>query len=782
MVADINGRILPHVLKAPVNVEVLQSYAEYLNTEMNRFATETADQSHIREIITELLTSALKHLDLFRMQAITNPSQNSNPPTTTHKGDPASAMRFITQCLESGNPTIAFAALRQMTDINGQTEDIAQARATTVLLPLLELLEKEPKARLLLSQQRELVTELLTSIADHLDLFQLKRVANPSGPGYSYSQSNSETTVKGDPGPALSLVIRCLEYGSPTLAACALRRMKNVDGKSKEVADAQVITVLLPLLELMGKDVKTKSFLSNNQEIVTELLTAALNGVDLFQIKTATTKAGWPSYRVTPTTKGDPAMAMNFIAQCLESGNMAIASNALRRMAVMYGQPSDMAQVRATTVLLPLLQHLQKDPRTNRFLPDLPLACISEAAVPHALRAFKARAGSLTEDSICLLLDSIVIGKTPQLLTTAILPAIRSFPWNEASWKSWMEQVLSRRRAFAANNLTFSTQISAAVAEMAKTYAQKVTLPTLQPYYGARVPTDQSAKFLTILNTCVRLGGTAALEVALKRLLEHKSTVEYLQNALVPLIPGLCQLAQRQGLSVSAEPFASSIRKIMDNWTKSVLGPKPDEATSAPLLAKLKKYTCSQSDCLKVQRFLLIPNTRNTLRLERIGAPTRKHIEKELQVHAAGAATFEMIRTTPQGLQIKKHDSLYQSARWKTIQQEGMKVLKEIGQLAPLQAIWGSAYPTFMNKMGITPTNTPTVAHASNTNTTRSAAPIAGPSQSLQSRVAVPTAAPHRPRPPHPGRSIPVTPAKRKAAAAAADDDDDDIIDLTITP
>ncbi|KAL0568271.1 hypothetical protein V5O48_013714 [Marasmius crinis-equi] len=800
-------RLLPQVLKAPIDVEIVQTYAEYLTTEVDQLAPEARDQAHIREVVAELLASALEHLDLFQMRVITTRSPGSSSPAVMkHRGDPAAAMAFIAQCIESGNSTIAFNVLHRMTDLNRQVKEIARARATTVLLPLLELLEEDLQTNLFLSEQREIVEKLLTSIADHLDLYQFKAVTNSTGSGHHYSQSNLRTMVRGDPAPAMSFVTRCLQYGIPTLASKVLQRMKNVGGGSKEVTDARVFRVLLPLLELMENDRKTKSFLSDNQELVTELLASALNAVDLFQIKMTTPNAAsWPSYNLTPTTKGNPAPAVSFIARCLESGNLRIASDALRRMADMTGQTSDIAQARATIVLLPLLQLLEKDPKTKPFLSSLPLAGVSEVAIPLALQAVKTKRQMLSEEAVCALLDGAIIGRTPHLLTTAILPEIRlRFSWNEVSWKACIEQLQSRLElATATNNSASSTHISAVAVEMAQRYAQMLALPT-EPqtlgYFGTRPPTSQSIGIPTILETCVRLGGTPALKVVLKRVLERDLLADYLESTLIPLIPVLCRLAERQGMAVSAEPFASSLRRIMDNWAKLILGPRPDAATAtaAPLFAQLKKFTCSQRECVEVRQFLGPNDVRRTIRLEKMSGPARKHVEKELKVHATTAATFETIRTTPPGLVVKKHNSLYQVARWQTIQQEGVQLLKEIGQDDVLQGIWGDAYPAFMKKMDVAPMINALIAvPASDSN--HCPVPTAGPSQVPQSSCSAvppsvasqgrrattarqPVSSHTAPRGiaartplPHPGPLVRVIPRKRKA-------EDDIFIDLDSSP
>ncbi|KAL0064875.1 hypothetical protein AAF712_008128 [Marasmius tenuissimus] len=451
------------------------------------------------------------------------------------------------------------------------------------------------------------------------------------------------------------------------------------------------------------------------REMITEMLTSLLKLLDLFQVKTVTSPAYYSYHQAAKgaaTLKGDPAIAMKFIAQSLESGNVPIAIAALKRMTDMTGQTQDIARARAITVLLPLIQLLSKDPRTKPFLPQLqvPLAGISEVAIPLVLQSIEAKGGAFTQDTICTLLDSLVICGKPQVLTSVILPKIHRLKWDETSWKLCMEQLYSRRKAFTTIPGAESL-VKTAVGEMAKLYAQKVSLPAAQQtsgysYYGTR--NTQATSILAILDTCDKLGGLSALAVVLKRILAPKMTAEYLRNALVPLLPGLCQLAQREGKAVSSEPFASTIRTIMNNWVKVILGTKPSEAAAQPLLAKLQKFTCQQHNCVQVRKFLTTPNAEHSMKLDRIGAPARKHVEKELQTHAYGAATFELIRTTPQGLTIKKHDALFQPARWRAIQQEGVKLLKEIGQEGVIKAIWGDGYTTFIHKMNGIPTSTQT--------------------------------------------------------------------------
>jgi len=218
-----------------------------------------------------------------------------------------------------------------------------------------------------------------------------------------------------------------------------------------------------------------------------------------------------------------------------------------------------------------------------------------------------------------------------------------------------MEHLASRREAFATLSGAKSS-VNAVITEMAYLYAQRVSLPASHPTYSSYhsgLRNSQASSILVTLDTCTRLGGESALSVVLQRVLALKMNPEYINNTLVPLLPGICGLARREGKSVTSEPFASGIRIIMNNWVEVVLGPKPNEAAGQPLLVKLQKFTCTEPNCVRVRKFLTTVNAENSMTLARIGAPARKHIERELQVHACSAATFETVRTTPQGLTVR---------------------------------------------------------------------------------------------------------------------------------
>ena len=118
------------------------------------------------------------------------------------------------------------------------------------------------------------------------------------------------------------------------------------------------------------------------------------------------------------------------------------------------------------------------------------------------------------------------------------------------------------------------------------------------------------------------------------------------QPALESLIYSLEPLISKYG----ADALAPACQKLMTAWVRTVLGKKPD-SDWVSALSPLKRWSCTCTHCTRVKRFLN-SNPDPVLRLERIGAPSRKHLEQQLNSSARTIATYDMIRSTPQGLTV----------------------------------------------------------------------------------------------------------------------------------
>ncbi|KAH9927874.1 hypothetical protein B0H21DRAFT_838291 [Amylocystis lapponica] len=172
---------------------------------------------------------------------------------------------------------------------------------------------------------------------------------------------------------------------------------------------------------------------------------------------------------------------------------------------------------------------------------------------------------------------------------------------------------------------------------------------------------------------------------------------DYIDRALVPLVPELCKLAAKHQQSIASPVFTAIFRKIMSTWTDTVVGPKPPDPSV--LIAAIKQWLCSCATCAAVRTFLTL-NVQRSQTWPRIGAPTRRHVEGFLSKHARAAATWETVRSSPQGITVNKADSLVGSVQWLINPKKGAKLLLTISKdTAELKTILGADYARILTAL-----------------------------------------------------------------------------------
>jgi hypothetical protein len=153
---------------------------------------------------------------------------------------------------------------------------------------------------------------------------------------------------------------------------------------------------------------------------------------------------------------------------------------------------------------------------------------------------------------------------------------------------------------------------------------------------------------------CFARGGSASLQIAVQRALQKSlGSAEGVINELVPLYRELISIAQKYGVSPTQEPFTSAIRKILLAWIALVLGPQPPKSGPISTMETvLAHYSCSCQECSQVKAFLRGGTA--SITLARIGAPKRRHVEKELSnTNIRQLVTYKMIGSVPQGLEVR---------------------------------------------------------------------------------------------------------------------------------
>lgn len=111
-------------------------------------------------------------------------------------------------------------------------------------------------------------------------------------------------------------------------------------------------------------------------------------------------------------------------------------------------------------------------------------------------------------------------------------------------------------------------------------------------------------------------------------------------------------LAARVGHSPAGEPFAHACRVILRAWGERVLGPRPSDGAAQTALANIGRWICGCTHCTSAHTHLTNGKAEQ-IRLLNIGAVARKHVEQNLALYAWSAATYETIRQSPQGLEVR---------------------------------------------------------------------------------------------------------------------------------
>ncbi|KAK7696246.1 hypothetical protein QCA50_000899 [Cerrena zonata] len=181
----------------------------------------------------------------------------------------------------------------------------------------------------------------------------------------------------------------------------------------------------------------------------------------------------------------------------------------------------------------------------------------------------------------------------------------------------------------------------------------------------------------------------------------HAATVAYFNTSIVTfrtqpayqcvefLLNSMRTLIDHYG----AEALAPITRSLMRHWFNNVLGKRPD-SDCTPALHSISQWVCSCNHCTRAKHFLQTQITK-MIHMDRIGAPARKHLEQKLDTYAQLAATHVMVRTTPQGLTITKHQHFLVPQSWNATQTRGRTLLQGLSSTEKeLKLLLGDTYDT----------------------------------------------------------------------------------------
>ena len=156
---------------------------------------------------------------------------------------------------------------------------------------------------------------------------------------------------------------------------------------------------------------------------------------------------------------------------------------------------------------------------------------------------------------------------------------------------------------------------------------------------------------VTVFEICYRTSNEALCADVLQKITEPNLLQDknYLEEKLRPLLEYIKHFLDKRRIPVTTEPYASAFKMVLCRWITDVLGAKP-RGNYMTVTSITPENFCRCDTCRQVINFF--HSTEGRIPLFRIGAPTRKHVEGKLAMHASKYASWTMIQSTPQGLEV----------------------------------------------------------------------------------------------------------------------------------
>ncbi|KDQ61218.1 glycosyltransferase family 8 protein [Jaapia argillacea MUCL 33604] len=422
-------------------------------------------------------------------------------------------------------------------------------------------------------------------------------------------------------------------------------------------------------------------------QIVMDLISPSISKADFLapvQVKAPPQQYGFPFYGRQPVPSPNPDIAHSYIRVCLSTDNAPLVSRVIQKLT---DGPADFTledkAKRASSVLLPLIDLLAKEPDLTQIKSIADMGVLCQTSINWFLLDRKI---APSKQDLSSMLTAIILGGDPTLFASVVVPKLKALPCSEQILGEFVQELQARRDEI---NLPLdgSVSIPAIITDMVSVIISR-----------SRISSSQSV--IDLLQLCFTTGNAPLYSVVLQMAFDPSAfTQQHITQVLVPLPPALRAFISKSGLSPTQEPFASAFRRIMFAWLKQFLGLKPDEQGAAKTLEGIKKLPCSCDPCQRVVKFLTLQPDR-TLRLERIGAPKRKHVETHLSRYCRLAATWDTIRSTPQGLTVTKTDLIFKPVSWRASRQQAQGILKTISEDdRELRLIFGLEYTELVQRL-----------------------------------------------------------------------------------
>lgn len=174
------------------------------------------------------------------------------------------------------------------------------------------------------------------------------------------------------------------------------------------------------------------------------------------------------------------------------------------------------------------------------------------------------------------------------------------------------------------------------------------TISSLARMYASDVKLTDKPAILAALQFCASVDRASLCT----GMLHTACTTAHLSKTLLPLIPEIHLWAVAHGALDAITPV---VQRIVSEWMDKELGDPPvPDAVLDRAVVKLADWTCACEACAAARTFLM-DDPDESVELKEIGAPVRKHVERELLAHGQELAGFQTVYTVPHGLLVSIH-------------------------------------------------------------------------------------------------------------------------------
>ncbi|KAA1473725.1 hypothetical protein DENSPDRAFT_823223 [Dentipellis sp. KUC8613] len=400
--------------------------------------------------------------------------------------------------------------------------------------------------------------------------------------------------------------------------------------------------------------------------VISTILKRAISKVSFFK-PSPEPRHAWSRYvSSTKTQTVSPSdLAEKYVSICFAVGCPDRVSDIVTKVMDVSPLSASDAQECARNVMLPLATYCTALLLKNSDVTSIKgLNKLRHTGIKLYLDWICATADWLTKAEFEKLLNVTVLDGNPQVFLETVIPKLQSTKLPVSALGIIVDGIRSHRDRFVFPDGQTDAPLDLAITSFAKKYVKKI-------------PFRNASDIINTLNWCSDIRRVDLGQTIIERFLNPPAMdATYIVDTLIPLLPRFRQWATQVK---QLENLAWVFPDVMILWIQKILGSPPaHNATLATQMQSLRMWTCTCRDCQEVQAFLR-SNLYRTQSMQKIGAPRRKHLEKNMAVIDRHLVTYQMIGGSPQGLTITKSEALHVLSSWKAKQRSGLNILNTIG-------------------------------------------------------------------------------------------------------